>query len=104
MVLEILRKKSESKGLLSSSNEKKERLKLVEKYVADGFDIESMLISILNMFNTDVSKTIDQIYNKFQAKCNLMNIKSDILEEQVNELNAFIKEKGLEKEYQMRKK
>ena len=50
MVLEILRaleetdrKKSESKGLLSSSNEKKERLKLVEKYVADGFDIESML-------------------------------------------------------------
>ena len=38
------------------------------------------------------------------AKCNLMNIKSDILEEQVNELNAFIKEKGLEKEYQMRKK
>lgn len=33
-----------------------------------------------------------------------MNIKSDILEEQVNELNAFIKEKGLEKEYQMRKK
>jgi|GEM_PF-1916576 hypothetical protein len=63
-----------------------------------------MLISILNMFNTDVSKTIDQIYNKFQAKCNLMNIKSDILEEQVNELNAFIKEKGLEKEYQMRKK
>ena len=56
------------------------------------------------MFNTDVSKTIDQIYNKFQAKCNLMNIKSEFLEEQVNELNAFIKEKGLEKEYQMRKK
>ena len=69
MVLEILRaleetdrKKSESKGLLSSSNEKKERLKLVEKYVADGFDIESMLISILNMFPvTDRSIVYTQI-------------------------------------------
>ena len=49
MVLKMLRaleetdcKKSESKGLLSSSNEKKERLKLVEKYVADGLDVESI--------------------------------------------------------------
>lgn len=63
-----------------------------------------MLISILNMFNTDVSKTIDQIYDKFQTKCNLMNIKCDVLEEQVNELSDFIKEKGLKEEYYMHKK
>lgn len=63
-----------------------------------------MLISILNMFNTDVAKTIDQIYDKFQTKCNLMNIKCDVLEEQVNELSDFIKEKGLKEEYYMHKK
>ena len=49
MVLKMLRAleetdciKTESKGLLSSSNEKKERLKLVERYVADGLDVESI--------------------------------------------------------------
>lgn len=47
MVLEMLRALEEtgckkSKKSLNSSNEKKERLKLIEKYVADGMDIDSI--------------------------------------------------------------
>lgn len=59
-----------------------------------------MLISILNMFNKDVSNTIDDIYDSFEIQCNLLNVKSEILEQQVNDLNDFIKEKGLEQEYE----